>query len=125
MGLFNMIMGNASETDIREINKSYAPILCKDEVIERAFSHIRDKWIFTNKRLIIQNTQGVTGKKKEFLSIPYQSVACFSVETAGTFDEDAEMKLWVRGMNEPIEINFGPGTDMEELQKLIAEHILK
>ena len=77
MGLFNMIMGNASETDIREINKSYAPILCKDEVIERAFSHIRDKWIFTNKRLIIQNTQGVTGKKKEFLSIPYQSVACF------------------------------------------------
>ena len=71
------------------------------------------------------STRMGNGKKKEFLSIPYQSVACFSVETAGTFDEDAEMKLWVRGMSEPIEINFGPGTDMVELQKLIAEHILK
>lgn len=120
-----MIMGNASDTDIQSLNKTYAPFLCKDEVIERAFSHIRDKWVFTSKRLIIQNTQGVTGKKKEFLSIPYQSVTCFSIETAGTLDEDSEMKLWIKGMEEPIEIKFGPNTDVVELQRIISEHILK
>lgn len=124
MGLFSALMGNVSETDIESLNKTYGQILCKDEVIERAFGHIRDKWVFTNKRLIIQNTQGVTGSKKEFLSIPYHSIECFSIETAGTFDEDSEMKLWIKGIDNPMEINFGKGQTILEVQQLIAEHIL-
>ena len=124
MGLFNAIMGNVSDSDIESIKKLYAPILCKDEIIERAFSHIRDKWVFTDKRLIIQNTQGVTGKKKEFFSVPYHSVECFSIETAGSFDDDAEIKLWVKGIDNPIEINLGHGIDITEVQRIFAEHIL-
>ncbi len=125
MGLFNAIMGNVSETDIQAIYKVYEPLLCEGEEIERAFAHIRDKWVFTNKRLIIQNTQGVTGKKKEFFSVPYHSVECFSVETAGTLDEDAELKIWVKGMNDPIEVNFGGGNIILEVQRLFAKHVLK
>ena len=124
MGLFNVLMGNASDIDAADIQKLYEPLLCTGEVIERAFSHIRDKWVFTNKRLIMQNTQGVTGKKKDFFSIPYHSVECFSIETAGTFDEDAEMKIWVKGLEAPVEIHFGPGMDILELQKTFAEHVL-
>lgn len=124
MGLFNAIMGNASETDIQAIRKMYEPILCEGEVIERAYAHIRDKWVFTNKRLIIQDTQGVTGKKKEFFSIPYHNVECFSIETAGTFDDDSEMKLWVKGLDQPIEINFGRSGNILEIQRLLANHIM-
>ncbi len=124
MGLFNALMGNVSDTDIQSISKLYESILCKDEVIERAFSHIRDKWVFTNKRLIIQDTQGLTGKKKEFLSIPYHSVECFSIETAGSFDDDAELKIWIKGLISPLEINFGRGSDIQEIQRLFAEHVL-
>ena len=125
MGLFNTIMGNVSDKDIESISKLYESILCKDEVIERAFAHIRDKWVFTNKRLIVQNTQGVTGKKKEFFSLPYHSVECFSIETAGTFDEDAELKIWMKGIDEPMEINFGKGNDILEIQRLFASYVLE
>lgn len=124
MGLFNAIMGNASETDIQAIHKTYDPILCEGEVIERAYAHIRDKWVFTNKRLIVQNTQGVTGKKKEFFSVPYRKVECFSIETAGTFDEDSELKLWIKGLDNPLEIDFGRGSNILEIQRLLASHIL-
>ena len=124
MGLFDAIMGNVSDTDIQSITKIYEPILCSGEVVERAFSHIRDKWVFTNKRLIIQDTQGLTGKKKEYFSIPYHSVECYSVETAGTFDEDAELKLWIKGLDQPVEVNFGRGSNILDIQRLLAEHVL-
>lgn len=125
MGLFNTLMGNVSDTDIQSITEQYKSILCENEVIERAFAHIRDKWVFTNKRLIIQNTQGVTGKKKEFFSVPYHAVECFSIETAGTFDEDAELKIWVKGLDGPLEVNFGKGNNILEIERLFAGHVLK
>ena len=94
MGLFNALLGNVSEMDANALKNEYQPLLCEGEKIEKAYKLIRDKWVFTNKRLIIQDTQGVTGKKKEYYSIPYRSIERFSVETAGTFDMDAEIKIW-------------------------------
>lgn len=87
--------------DTELLQKEYSPLLCEGERIERAYKLIRDKWVFTNKRLIIQDIQGVTGKKREYRSIPYRSVEHFLVETAGTFDADAEMKIWIRGCSAP------------------------
>lgn len=124
MGIINAILGNASEMDINDLQKEYSAILCKGENIERAFKLIRDKWIFTNKRLIIQDIQGVTGKKKEYMSIPYRSVDRFSVETAGTFDMDSELKIWVKGREMPFEQNFGRDSNLSEVQKTLAEHVL-
>ena len=81
--------------------------------------------MFTNKRLIIQDTQGLTGKKREYHSIPYRSVERFSVETAGTFDLDAEMKIWIRGCSEPLEQNFGKQSNIIiEVQKVLAKYVL-
>lgn len=96
MGIINTIFGNVSEMDSESLQKEYGELLYEGEKIERAYKLIRDKWVFTNKRLIIQDTQGVTGKKREYHSIPYRSVEHFSIETAGTFDADADMKIWVR-----------------------------
>ena len=65
MGIFNAILGNASDIDINEIRNEFAPILADNEHIESAYKVIRDKWVFTNKRLIMVDVQGVTGSKKE------------------------------------------------------------
>ena len=117
-------MGNASEVKLKDIDKEYDTILCPGEQLESAYRVFRDKWVFTDKRLIIQNVQGVTGKKREYHSIPYQSITRFSVETAGTFDMDCEMKIWVKGSETPIEQEFGRGVDVKSIQQALALHVL-
>jgi hypothetical protein len=125
MGLFDNLLGNASEIDPNEILREYNEILFTGEQLNSAFKVFRDKWVFTNKRLIIQNTQGITGKKREYHSIPYQSINHFSIETAGTFDTDCEIKLWVKGLSEPIIKEFSSKTDVKKLQQTLAYHITK
>lgn len=125
MGLMDAILGNASEMNPEALQKEYGVLLCEGECIEKVYKLIRDKWVFTNKRLIIQDTQGLTGKKREYHSIPYRSVERFSVETAGTFDLDAEMKIWIRGCSEPLEQSFGKQSNIIiEVQKVLAKYVL-
>ncbi len=124
MGILNAILGNASSLDPESLKREYGELLCEREFIEQAFVIIRDKWVFTNKRLIIQDVQGVTGKKREYHSIPYRSIERFSIETSGTFDDDCEMKLWVRGCAEPFEQEFSRGTDIKRIQRELAKYVL-
>ena len=124
MGLMDAIFGNASEMSPEALQREYGVLLCEGERIEKVYKLIRDRWVFTNKRLIIQDTQGVTGKKREYHSIPYRSVEHFSIETAGTFDMDAEMKIWIRGCGEPLEQNFGKQTNIIEVQHVLAKYVL-
>ena len=124
MGLLGNLMGNASEVNLKDIDKEYDAILFPGELLESAFRVFRDKWIFTDKRLIIQNVQGLTGKKREYHSIPYQSIVHFSIETAGTFDMDCEMKIWVKGLDAPIEQAFSTKIDVKAIQQTLAYHVL-
>ena len=99
-------------------------MLADNEHIEQAFAVFRDKWVFTNRRLIILNVQGMTGKKREYMSIPYRSIVRYSIETAGTFDLDAELKIWLSGSDIPIEQKFKSSSNLPELQRMLALHIL-
>lgn len=110
MGLFDTLMGNASEVDSADVAEELAPMLGQNEQIARAFKEVRDLYIFTNKRLILVDKQGLTGRKREYLSIPYKSITQFTLETAGHFDDDAELKLWVSGQHEPIEKDLNKAT---------------
>src|SRR4051794_38452575 len=92
MGFLDGLMGNVSEVDIESVEKDLEMIITDHERVEKAYKLIRDLMVFTNSRLILIDKQGVTGKKIEFHSIPYKSITHFSVETAGTFDMDAELK---------------------------------
>ena len=125
MSLLNNLFGNATEVDIEELRKEFGEILINGEEIETAFRIFRDKWVFTNKRLIMLDVQGVTGSKREYRSIPYHSIDQFSVETGGTFDDDCEMKLWIKGMHEPLKKEFKRNVDVKALQRMLAKHILK
>ena len=82
-------------------------------------------FIFTNKRLILVDKQGVTGKKIEYHSIPYKNITHFSIETAGNFDLDAELKIWISGSQVPIEKQFNKSLNIYELQSVLAEYVLK
>ena len=124
MGLFNSLLGNASEVDIGEINNEYVKIMGENERIERAYKLVRDMYIFTNKRLILVDKQGITGKKCEYHSIPYKSISHFSIETAGNFDLDAELKIYISGNPVPIEKKFNKSLNIYALQAILATYVL-
>lgn len=102
MGLLDGLLGNASEVDIASVAQELAPIIGQTESIERVFKVIRDMYVFTNKRLILIDKQGMTGRKVDYHSIPYRAITQFKLETAGHFDLDAELKIWVSGQDAPI-----------------------
>ena len=125
MGMLDGIMGNASEVNLGSVQKEFAKILAPNEQIEKAYKLIRDLFIFTNKRLILIDKQGVKGKKSEYHSIPYKSITHFSIETAGHLDLDAELKIWISGTQLPIQKTFNKRLSIYEVQAVLASYVLK
>jgi len=125
MGLLDGLLGNASEVDAAGLQTEFAQVLAPGERIERAYQLIRDMFVFTDKRLIFVNRQGMTGKKVEYQSIPYRSIMRFSIETAGTFDLDAELKIWLSGQPQPIQLQFNKRLSIYEVQKVLAGYVLR
>jgi hypothetical protein len=119
------LFGNASEIDVKGLQKDLDAILVPGEQVVRGFKIIRDLFIFTDKRLILIDKQGLTGKKAEYHTIPYHSISHFSVETAGNFDMDAEMKIYISGNPVPYQREFRRGTDITGVQKTLAQFVLK
>lgn len=107
---------------IKGIEK-FEEMLLETEKVELAYIAVRDRLIFTDKRMIIINVQGLTGKKVDFHTIPYSKITSFSVETSGTFDLDAELKIWVSGLS-GIEIKFLKGIDIKEVGKFLTGKIV-
>lgn len=98
-------------------------LLVEGETAIAAFKTIRDSAIFTNRRLIVRDTQGITGKKIEIYSLPYSSINMWSTENAGTLDLSAEVELWTKAGH--IKIKLGKKVDVRVFDKLIANLILK
>lgn len=119
------LFGNASEVDTKQLQQDLDAVLTPEEQVVRGFRIVRDLFIFTDKRLILVDKQGLTGKKVEYHSIPYRSISHFSVETAGTFDMDAEMKIYISGNMTPFQREFKRGTDINGVQKTLAHFVLK
>ncbi|HEX8270507.1 MAG TPA: PH domain-containing protein [Flavobacterium sp.] len=125
MGIFNAIMGNASEVSITEVAKEFQPLLIEGETIEKAFKLIRDMFVFTNKRLILAEKQ-LVGTKVDYMSIPYSNIIKFSKESAGIMDLDAELKIWIKDESMPIKKQFGKGSNnINEVYQIISRHVLK
>lgn len=126
MGLFSSILGNAGVVDQQKLKKEFDRLLVDEEDIEIGFKLFRDTFIFTNKRLILVDKQGLTGKKVEYKSITYKSISRFSIETAGTFDLDAELKIWVSSESNPsISKKFNKSVNVYDVQKVLAQNVLK
>lgn len=99
------------------------PLLVAGENIVGAYKAMRDGVVFTDKRIIAVNVQGVTGKKKDFTSLPYSKVTAFSVETAGVLDMDSELELWFSGLGR-VKFEFTAQCNISQIQAIIASYAL-
>lgn len=125
MGLLDGMMGNASKVDPAKIQQEFAQILAPGETVQHAYQLIRDYFVFTDRRLVLVDRQGLTGSKVEYHSIPYRSITHFSVETAGTFELDAELKIWISGTASPIHKQFNKRLSIYEVQAVLASYVLR
>ncbi|MFV8226548.1 PH domain-containing protein [Christiangramia aquimixticola] len=125
MSILSSLLGNAGTIENSELQEKYEKLLLPTEEIVAGFKIIRDTFIFTNKRLILIDVQGITGSKIEYFSVLYKSITRFSVETAGSFDLDAELKIWISGEQHPsISKKFNKKVDIYEVQRLLAQYTL-
>ena len=124
MKMLNSIMGNASEIEVNAIREEFSEILIEDEKLVRVFKLVRDLFAFTDRRLIVVDKQGITGRKVDYHSIPYKSITHFSFETAGKADLDSEMKIWISGGSFPVKKDFKRGIDVTDVQRTLARFIL-
>jgi hypothetical protein len=107
-----------------EVRGSIQPIMVLDETIVKAFKASRDYVVFTDKRLIAVDVQGMSGKKEDFTSLPYNKIQAWSVETAGTFDLDAELELWFSGLGK-VRMEFKGQTNIRAIGQMIGSFALR
>ncbi len=99
------------------------PLLIANEQIISAYKGIRDYVVFTNKRVISVNVQGMTGKKKDFTSLPYSKVSAYSVETAGVLDLDSELEMYFSGLGK-VKFEFTGQSNIVQIGQIISSYIL-
>ena len=97
--------------------------LIDNEKIIGSYQSIRDGVVFTTKRIIAINVQGLTGKKKDFTSIPYNKITTFSLETAGVFDLDAELEIYMSAVGK-VKFEFTGATNVKDICKIISTYAL-
>lgn len=125
MGIFTGVAKNTNSVETKKLHATYGQLLVDGEIIEVGFVVFRDTFIFTNKRLILVDIRGVSGKQNEYISIPYSKIMKFSVQTSGSFELDAELKIWIGSDALPLEKRFDKDVNVYEVQKVLASHVLK
>lgn len=113
---------------LRQVGNDSFSTMVKDFLIEGeeivgSYQSIRDGVVFTSKRIIAINVQGITGKKKDFTSIPYNKITTFSLETAGVFDLDAELEIYMSAVGK-VKFEFTGSTNVKEICKIISTYAL-
>ncbi len=125
MGLLSGLLGHSSKADVGKLQQEFAPLLAEGEELVAAYRVLRDMIVFTTKRLILVNKQGVTGSKAEYLTIPYERITRFSKESAGILDLEAELKIWIVGQKEPIQRTFTRNDNVNEVYQLLSRAVLE
>ena len=122
MSILHSLIGNASETS--EVHSEVKNSLIEGEQILKSYKLVRDEIIFTTKRLILLDKQGLTGKKMDVLSIPYKQITRFAKECAGSFDLDEELKIWIGSHAIPMTYKFKKGTNLDEVYRILSGAVL-
>lgn len=111
------------KTNANHLSKNLLNLLLPSENIIGVYSSVRDYVVFTDRRFIAVNVQGITGKKQDFTSMPYKNITVFSIETAGTFDMDSELELYFSGVGK-VKFEFSGASDIIAIGKTISSYVL-
>lgn len=98
-------------------------LLVEGEQVVDSYKSMRDGVVFTNKRIIAVNVQGLTGSKKDFTSLPYNKIVAYSVETSGTFDIDSELEIYFSAIGK-VKFEFTGKSSMLDISKIISSYLL-
>ena len=112
------------KTDASKFDSEMRDILIEDEKIIGCYQDVRDHVVFTNKRVIAVNVQGITGKKNDFTTLPYSKITAYSVVTDGTFDLESELDLYYSGVGR-VRFEFKGSSDILEIGRIIAKYALR
>ncbi|MDE2772090.1 MAG: PH domain-containing protein [Gemmatimonadota bacterium] len=124
MGVMAALTGNAAEIPPEKGAELFNQVLMDGEPVHRAYELYRDAFVFTDRRLIAKDAQGLTGKKIEWHSVPYRSISHFAIETAGINDWDAELKIFVSGSQTPaITKKFNRKLSIYEVGNVLSSYI--
>ena len=113
----NSFYSRLKKVDDKAFGNVIDDFMVDGEEIIGTYQGMRDGVVFTNKRIIAINVQGVTGKKKDFTSIPYSKITTFSLETAGLFDFDAELEIYLSAVGK-VKFEFTGSTDIKKICKI-------
>jgi hypothetical protein len=100
----------------------WSRLLAPGEQIQEMYRLGRTVFLLTSKRLVVVE-EGLTGRKVDYLSVPYRSITHFAVDASGPFDADADLKIWVTGRTAPIEKSFGAEADVYAVQAALAQRV--
>lgn len=112
-----------NQVDVSTGQSAVEPLLLDGEDVVATFKGSRDMVVFTSRRIVAVNVQGITGKKIDYSSLPYSKIQAFSVETAGAMDRDSELEMWFSGLGK-VRLEFGGSVDIRWVGKWIAHHVL-
>ena len=124
MGIIQGLLGHATSTSTEEAQAEFGELLIRGEEVLTAYKWARDKIVFTTHRIVYEDVQGLTGRKRSYMSIPYGSIYKFSKESSEWVDWDAELRVWVRGETEPIKWEFRKDGAVNEIFKILSEGVL-
>ena len=119
----NGTFAKLKQADPNTVIKDIQPLLITSEQVLSAYKGIRDYVVFTDKRVISVNVQGMTGKKKDFSSLPYSKISAFSVETAGILDMDSELEMYFSGLGK-VKFEFSGQSNIVQIGQIIANYTL-
>ena len=119
----NGFFARLKQVNSNEFGNIINDFLIDGETVIGAYKSIRDGVVFTNKRIIAINVQGLTGKKQDYTSIPYSKISTYSLETAGFLDLDTELELYLSGVGK-VKFQFTQSTDVKEICKAISYYTL-
>ncbi|WP_114766813.1 PH domain-containing protein [Vibrio rhodolitus] len=109
--------------EIAKAREDFHKFLINGEEIVAVFKTVRDQVVFTNKRVIAANVQGLTGSKVDYTSLPYSKVNAFSIETSGTFDLDCEIELYLSEVGR-VRFEIKGAFDIVQFNRIISEYVL-
>lgn len=116
---------NLKPIDLSEVRAEVNALLIEGEQAVAAFRTVRDQLIFTNKRIISVDVQGITGRRKSYSSLPYSKVQFYGIQTPGLIElvPDSELELvFSNGFTAHFEIKGN--CNILEIGRMISEFVL-
>lgn len=111
--------------NLNDVRKEVEGLLVAGEHMVMAFKTVRDQLVFTNKRIISIDVQGITGRRKSYTSLPYSKIQFFAIQTPGFIElvPDSELVImFSNGFTATFE--FKGRVDIGEIGRVISEYAL-